>query len=107
MRFLKIKYMSKIKAAAKNIICFILYYGRVVHIMMRYVLPKETKLPIIILIYHRIVSSGSSEINKSLTINHPEANFIREMRFLKENCNIVDLDSAVDMIKNNVISQDR
>lgn len=92
----------QIKSTVKSILCFVLYYLGITHLLLKFYLSKERDLPIVIFVYHRIVENLDSEVNANLTVNHLLKNFRQEMKFLKEWFNIVTLDEAVQNIRRKI-----
>ncbi len=91
--------MLSIKSLIKKCVCRFLYYSGLLKIMIFYLSLRRREFPAVIINYHSFVRDYDQTIEVHPTVTHRIDDFNREIRFLKNNFDVVQLDQIVQQLK--------
>jgi len=86
------------KSRLRRSVFFFLYYSKFCNIALRSMQTVRNEHPCMVLLYHRIVDDETKCLDKGPVVHHHVRDFEKEIRFLKKNCAVLDLDEAVRRI---------
>ncbi len=80
-------------------VCWFLFYSGLLKLIIFYMKLRRKEFPVVIINYHSFVRDYDQTIEVHPTVTHRIDDFNREIRFLKNNFNIVPLDQVVHQLK--------
>ncbi len=80
-------------------VCRILFYSGLLKLIIFYMKLRRKEFPVVIINYHSFVRDYDQTIEVHPTVTHRIDDFNREIRFLKNNFDVVPLDQVVNRLK--------